>query len=153
MASTNGFRGTLAVQEIFNTTQCTSQMYVVSFSTWCEDYRGKDYTPSSSVRLRIMKPWEKLSSRTFCELKTMTPCGLLGRYLQVHKALQPRRPTSTSSPPWEPQVSYKKMIYYRSKLAELPLHIRISSSNIGPHSLISTFTFTFFYKSIKFQLR
>jgi hypothetical protein len=26
-------------------------------------------------------------------------------YLQVHAALQPRRPTSTPSPPWEPQTS------------------------------------------------
>jgi hypothetical protein len=29
----------------------------------------------------------------------------VGIYLQVHTALQPRRPTSTSSPPREPQVS------------------------------------------------
>jgi hypothetical protein len=31
-------------------------------------------------------------------------------YLQVHTALQPRRPTSASSPPWEPQISYSWFI-------------------------------------------
>jgi hypothetical protein len=30
----------------------------------------------------------------------------VGIYLQVHAALQPTRPTSTSSQPWEPQISY-----------------------------------------------
>jgi hypothetical protein len=49
----------------------------------------------------------------------VTPCGLVGKYQligdsmslrnvgiypQVHTALRHRRPTSTSSPPWEPQI-------------------------------------------------
>jgi hypothetical protein len=29
----------------------------------------------------------------------------VGTYLQVHVALQPRRPTTIFSPPWEPQIS------------------------------------------------
>lgn len=31
----------------------------------------------------------------------------VGAYLQVHKALQHTRPTSTSSPTWDPQTSYR----------------------------------------------
>jgi hypothetical protein len=34
-----------------------------------------------------------------------------GVYLQVYTALQPRRTTSTSSPPWEPQISCGIFVY------------------------------------------
>jgi hypothetical protein len=34
----------------------------------------------------------------------------VGIYLLHHTALQPRRPTSTSSPPWEPQISWSRVV-------------------------------------------
>jgi hypothetical protein len=33
-----------------------------------------------------------------------------GIYPQIQKASQPTRPTSISSPPWEPQISYRRFI-------------------------------------------
>jgi hypothetical protein len=37
-------------------------------------------------------------------------CVTVDSYLQIHTALQPRRPTSTSSPPPNPQISYGHVI-------------------------------------------
>jgi hypothetical protein len=45
------------------------------------------------------------------KLETVCFSETLVIYLQAHTALQPRRPTLISSPPWEPQISRAVYVY------------------------------------------
>jgi hypothetical protein len=50
--------------------------------------------------------WEYLSALVFW---VVTPCGIV----QIHTALQPRRPTSTYTPPWKPHLKLFKSRNWR----------------------------------------
>jgi hypothetical protein len=86
----------------------------------CKHVRHLSNLPAVTLRtllvLIILGDVYELRSSLMLVLWVVTPCTCMflrnvGIYLQVHTALQTRRPTQTPSPPWEPQTSYEAPHY------------------------------------------
>jgi hypothetical protein len=87
--------------------------------TWrpiCVSARGSDWVGNLQAILVTIVIWRIPINSDNCDISGATTslfraenAGIMllqnfGIYLQVHTALQPRRLTTTSSPPWEPQT-------------------------------------------------